>query len=84
MEELASGLQPIAGVPTNIAAFVGAAKRGAVNQPARVRSFAEFEQQFGGLAAGCELGYAVRQFFVNGGIDALWCASRKARRQQRC
>ena len=69
--EIPDGVRTISGVPTNIAAFVGAAKSGAVNTPARVRSFAEFEQQFGGLAAGCELGYAVRQFFVNGGTDAF-------------
>ena len=71
VEETASSVPPIAGVPTTIAAFIGTAKRGTVNKPARVQSFAEFEQQFGGLAAGCELGYAVRQFFVNGGTDAF-------------
>ena len=71
VEEAASSVPPIAGVPTAIAAFVGAAKSGAVNKPVRVQGFAEFEQQFGGLAAGCELGYAVRQFFVNGGTDAF-------------
>ena len=64
-------MPPIVGVPTAIAAFIGTAKRGPLNQPARIQSFAEFEQQFGGLAAGCELGYAVRQFFLNGGADAF-------------
>jgi phage tail sheath protein FI len=35
-----------------------------------VRSFAEFERTFGGLVADLELGYAVQQFFVNGGAEA--------------
>ena len=61
----------ITGVSTSIAAFVGAAKKGGVNRPARVTSFGDFEHRFGGLVAGMELGYAVRQFFSNGGAEAL-------------
>jgi len=36
-----------------------------------VHSFAEFEAQFGGLAVDMPLGYAVQQYFTNGGRDAL-------------
>ena len=64
-------IPPIAGIPTAIAAFIGTATRGPLNQPTRIQSFADFERQFGGLAAGCELGYALRQFFLNGGTDAF-------------
>lgn len=71
MEESASGIPPIAGALATIAAFIGTAKRGGANRPVRVGSFEEFEQQFGGLATECELGYAVRQFFVNGGTEAF-------------
>jgi len=33
----------------------------------QVSSFADFEREFGGLVQGGEAGYAIRQFFVNGG-----------------
>lgn len=38
-----------------------------------VSSFAEFEREFGGLSHGLELGYAVAQYFANGGREA-WAA----------
>ena len=71
VEEFPSGGRTIIGLSTAVTAFVGAAKRGQVNKPARVLSFAEFEERFGGLGAGLELGYAVRQFFLNGGTEAF-------------
>lgn len=71
IEELPTPVKTIAGVATGITAFVGGARRGAVNKAMHVPSFAEFERIFGGLMAGAELGYAVRQFFLNGGTDAL-------------
>ncbi|HEX5213714.1 MAG TPA: phage tail sheath C-terminal domain-containing protein [Pseudolabrys sp.] len=60
-------------VPANtaITAFVGAARFGPLNDPVRVQSFGEFEQNFGGLLPGDTLGHAVSQFFDNGGKDAL-------------
>jgi phage tail sheath protein FI len=64
----------IEGVETSIAGFVGDAigphGDGAVN----VSSFAEFERAFGGLTHGLELGYAVAQYFANGGREA-WVAA---------
>ena len=60
----------IAGVSTAVTAFVGAARRGPVNRPVRVLNFVEFERRFGGLSAVQETGYAVRQFFQNGGREA--------------
>jgi uncharacterized protein len=71
IEELPSGVHTITGVATSITAFVGQAKRGPANQPVRVQSFGEFERGFGGLWADSTLGYAVSQFFQNGGGDAL-------------
>ena len=60
----------INGVATSVTAFLGAAERGPVNKPSRIPSIAAFEQSFGNLAHGLELGYAVSQFFINGGSDA--------------
>src|SRR5262249_39126339 len=71
VEETGAGAHVIAGVPTSVAAFVGATASGPVAVPRIVHSFAEFEAQFGALAAELPLGYAVQQYFVNGGRDAL-------------
>lgn len=70
VEKSPGGLRTISGVATSVAAFVGAARRGRVNKAIRVPGFADFERQFGGLAAGLHLGYAIQQFFLNGGRDA--------------
>ena len=71
IEEIPSGVRTITGVPTSITAFVGFAYRGPVNEPTHVQSFAEYEHVFGGVWAGSTMSYAVRQFFANGGRDAL-------------
>ena len=70
MQEIVSGVQPIAGVPTGITAFVGETARGSGGKPGHIQSFADFERAFGGLAVKLELGYAAQQFFLNGGTDA--------------
>jgi uncharacterized protein len=62
---------PINGVATSIAAFIGSALRGPANMPGSVNSFADFERLYGGLWAQSTLGYAVQQFFLNGGSQAL-------------
>jgi hypothetical protein len=61
----------ISGVPTSVTAFIGRALRGKVNDPVPIRSFAEYELEFGGLWVESTLGYAVHQFFLNGGSEAL-------------
>lgn len=61
----------IKGVPTSITAFIGRALQGPVNEPVAVNSFADFERIFGGLQLGTTLGYAVRDFYLNGGTQAL-------------
>jgi Bacteriophage tail sheath protein len=70
VEEVPTGVRTITGVSTSIAAFIGAASRGRSYRAVRINSFGEFEQRFGGLIADHELGYAVQQFFLNGGKDA--------------
>jgi phage tail sheath protein FI len=71
VEEVPSGVRPITGVATSTAAFVGRTRRGPVDRPVRIHSFAEFERRFGGLWARSTISYAVQQFFLNGGSDAI-------------
>ena len=54
-------------VATGVAAFIGRTLKGPVNQALPVRSFNDFQQQFGGLWQPSTLSYAVEQFFENGG-----------------
>lgn len=70
IEEAPTGTRTIVGVASSIAAFVGYTPRGLDNRPYRVNTFADFERAFGGLDTESELGYAVQQFFLNGGTDA--------------
>jgi len=70
VEEQSLGSHSIAGVPTSIAVFIGPTRRGPLRRPVEVRSFSEFELRFGELSAALETGYAVRQYFLNGGSQA--------------
>ena len=69
--EIPSGNRPITGVATSITAFLGTAPRGPVDDPVPVFGFGDFERTFGGLSRDDGLGYAVRDFFLNGGGHAL-------------
>jgi len=71
IEEIPSGVRTITGVATSIAAFIGRARQGPVNEPIRVNSFADFQRLFGGLWVESTLSYAVRDFYRNGGSQAL-------------
>jgi phage tail sheath protein FI len=70
IEEIPSGVSPITGVATSIAAFVGWADQGPTNQAVLVQSWSDFQTQYGGLDSRSYLGYAVNQFFGNGGQQA--------------
>jgi Bacteriophage tail sheath protein len=70
LERLPSGVRAITGVSTSVAAFIGEASRGRVGVAMRVLNFSDFERGYGGLTSEYDLGYAVRQFFVNGGSEA--------------
>jgi Bacteriophage tail sheath protein len=70
VQELQSSSHPITGVPTSIAAFVGYTRSGIDDRAQAVFSFSDFERLYGGLASNSELGYAVQQFFQNGGSQA--------------
>lgn len=76
IEELPSGVRTITGVATSVTAFVGRALRGPTDQdekqcPVLINSYAEFDRIFGGLWVESTLGFAVRDFFSNGGSQAL-------------
>src|SRR5262249_32781894 len=75
IEEIPSGVHTIIGVATSITAFVGRALRGTVDaddkSPVRIFSFAEYERLFGVLSADSTMSFAVFQYFLNGGSDAL-------------
>ena len=71
VEEVPSGVRTITGVATSMTAFVGRAARGPVDRPVTVTSFGDFERVFGGLWKESSLGFAVRDFFLNGGSTAV-------------
>lgn len=70
IEEIPSGVRTITGVATSITAFLGLAKRGPVNKAVHIFSLKEYEDKFGGLSSDFYMGYAVSQFFLNGGTEA--------------
>jgi len=71
IEEIPSGVRTIVGVATSITAFIGSALRGPSNKPVVINSNGDFERIFGGLWVESSLGFAVRDFFLNGGSQAI-------------
>ena len=71
IEEISSGVRTITGVATSITAFIGRALTGPVNESIIINSYSDFERTFGGLWLGSTLGYAVRDFYLNGGSQAI-------------
>ncbi|QDT90445.1 phage tail sheath C-terminal domain-containing protein [Gimesia algae] len=71
VEEIPSGIRTIAGVATSITAFLGRAVRGPVNDATTITSYADFERTFGGIKHDFSMSYAVRDFYQNGGKQAV-------------
>lgn len=75
IEEIPSGVRTITGVATSIAAFVGRAAKGPTDAdadgPVTVNSYGDYERTFGALDPAFPMGYAVRDFFINGGAQAI-------------
>lgn len=71
LEEVPSGVRTITGVATSITAFIGRTLRGPVSEPTIVNNFGEFESRFGGLWMDSPLSYALRDFYLNGGTQAI-------------
>lgn len=71
VQELPSGVRTITGVATSITAFVGRTRRGPVDRATIVNSYADFERRFGPVWRGSTVSFAVRDFFTNGGSQAV-------------
>jgi phage tail sheath protein FI len=71
IEEVPSGVRTITGVATSRTAFIGRALKGPVNDPVVITGFADFERRFGGLWVDSMMSYAVRDFYQNGGSEAI-------------
>jgi phage tail sheath protein FI len=71
IEEVPSGVHTIVGVATSITAFIGRTRWGPENEATTVFGFTEFTKRFGGLWADSSLAYAVRDFYLNGGNQAV-------------
>lgn len=71
VEEQSSGVRTITGVATSTTLFVGMTRKGALGRPTAVRGIDQFESLFGKDAAYGEMVPQVRQFFLNGGADAI-------------
>ncbi|QES51456.1 phage tail protein [Streptomyces venezuelae] len=70
VEEVASGSRPIEGVGTSVAAFVGLAPTGPLNEPTLVTNWTQYVTSFGDFTEGYYLAHSVYGFFNNGGSAA--------------
>ncbi|MFS8200429.1 phage tail sheath subtilisin-like domain-containing protein [Streptomyces sp. CWNU-52B] len=70
VEEVASGSRPIEGVGTSVAAFVGLAPTGPLNEPTLVTNWSQYVAAFGAFTDGYYLAHSVYGFFNNGGSAA--------------
>src|SRR6187551_386468 len=71
IEEIPSGVRTITGVATSITAFVGRTWSGPTDKPLIINSFGDFERHYGGVRIGFPLSYAVKDFYLNGGSQAV-------------
>ena len=69
VEEVPSGVRPIAAASTSIAAFLGVAERGPVGEAVKIFNFTEYQNRYGGFIPNSFLSHAVYQFFNNGGTQ---------------
>ncbi|MFI5806702.1 phage tail sheath family protein [Streptomyces sp. NPDC051561] len=70
VEEVASGSRPIEGVGTSVAAFVGLAPTGPLNEPTLVTNWTQYVASFGAFTEDYYLAHSVYGFFNNGGSAA--------------
>jgi uncharacterized protein len=71
VEEIPSGVHTIVGVATSITAFIGRAASGPTDQAVVINGYGDYERIYGGLAPFSAMSYAVRDFFLNGGSQAV-------------
>ncbi len=71
IEEVPSGVHTITGVATSITAFIGRAWKGPMDKATTIYSYADYQRIFGGLWRPGTMSYAVKQFYDNGGSEAI-------------
>ncbi|MGW1194845.1 phage tail sheath family protein [Streptomyces sp. NPDC002536] len=67
VEETAGGSRPVEGVATAVAAFVGFAEQGPLNEPVRITNWSQYTKTFGDFTEGSYLAHSVYGYFTNGG-----------------
>lgn len=67
VEEVPAGARPLEGVGTAVAAFVGLAEDGPLNEPTLVSNWTQFTTKFGGFLEGSYLAQSVYAYFQNSG-----------------
>jgi len=67
VEEVPAASRPIAGVGTAVAAFVGFADQGPINEPTLVTNWTQYTTAFGDITEGFAMAKAVYGYFNNGG-----------------
>ena len=71
IEEIPSGVKPIEGVPTSIAAFLGYSRRGPIDEAVYISKWEDYDATFGGVFSEDDaLGLSVQAFYLNGGKGA--------------
>jgi len=81
IEELSSGQHTITGVATSIAAFIGWAPQGPVNEAVMVESFPAYQAIFGSFVPGVYLAYAVKSVLSERRTTGIHCAAWYGRTQ---
>jgi phage tail sheath protein FI len=71
IDEIPSGVRTITGVATSVTAFIGRAERGPTDAATLINSFAEFQRTFGSYQMYAPMAFAVRDFYLNGGSQAV-------------
>lgn len=67
VEEVSSGVRPIAAASTSIAAFVGITEKGPDDSAKRITNWTEFQKYYGTFIQDSFMAQSVFQFFNNGG-----------------
>ena len=67
VDEVSSGIRPIAAAGTSIAAFIGQAQKGSLSEAVKIFNFTAYQNLYGGFLSGSFLTHGVFQFFNNGG-----------------
>lgn len=68
VEEVSSGVRPIAAASTSTAAFIGVAEKGSLTEAVKIYNYTQYQNLYGGFLGNASfLPHAVLQYFNNGG-----------------